>query len=111
MCFSDPPLRLQQLYGNGSHPRVYTETHFPYLIWQDEEMHALLVKAAIAAADAIASSGRSIRTGQHVLLRVDIVLTTIGHQASHICRTLTTNGMQAANGFYTGSACGLRAAL
>lgn len=82
MCCADVPLRLQQLYANGKQPNLYTANHFPYPVWQDEEMHSLLVNAALAAADAIATSGRPIRTGQHVMLRMDIILTSYAQKVS-----------------------------
>lgn len=74
---ADKPGRMQELYPNGSSTDIYFEDYFPYPIWRDEEMHALLSEAALHAADAIATSGRPARTGQHVLLRVDLVMMTI----------------------------------
>jgi len=41
-------------------------------------MHELIVSVAKCAADAVAKSGRSIRMGQHVMIRVDIALTHQG---------------------------------
>lgn len=71
------PARLQELYPNGSQngsPDIYFQDSFPYPIWRDEEMHALLLDAALHTADAIATSGRPVRTGKHVMLRVDLIL-------------------------------------
>lgn len=73
-AFADQPARLKELYPNGSWTDIYFEDYFPYPIWRDEEMHALLVDAALHFADAVASSGRPIRSGQHLMLRVDLVL-------------------------------------
>ena len=70
------PARLQELYPNGSPADVYFERYTPYPIWRDEEMHALLVDAALRIAGTIATSGRPIRTGQHVMLRVDLIKTS-----------------------------------
>lgn len=74
---ADKPARMQELYPNGSSTDIYFEDYFPYPIWRDEEMHALLSNAAVRAADAIATSGRPARTGQHVLLRMDLVMMTL----------------------------------
>lgn len=80
---ADQPARMQHLYPNGSQAQIYYEKdHFPHPIWQDEEMHDLLVKSAMAAAAAISSSGRPIRTGQHVMLRIDLILTGQGDQVN-----------------------------
>ena len=68
------PARLQELYPNGSSTDVYFQDNFPYPIWRDEEMHALLVDAALHVAIAIATSGRPVRTGKHLMLRVDLIL-------------------------------------
>ena len=75
LLIADQPARLQHLQANGSTADIYFENHFPHPVWRDEEMHALLVTSAQQAAAAIATSGRPIRTGQHVMLRVDLVLT------------------------------------
>ena len=84
MHAADQPARMLQLYPDGSQDDIIFQDHYPYPIWRDEEMHALLVNAALAAAEAIATSGRPSRTAQHVLLRVDIVLTSHGQQVSHV---------------------------
>lgn len=77
------PVRMQQLYPNGSQTDIYYQMdYFPYPIWRDEDMYNLLVNSAFAAAAAIDKSGRPIRTGQHVMLRVDLILTSQGQQAS-----------------------------
>lgn len=81
---------MQQLYPNGSQTHIYYEDHFPHPIWRDEEMYDLLVNSAFAAAAAINSSGRSIRTGQHVMLRVDLILTYEAHQVIAVLRMHTT---------------------
>lgn len=85
------PARLQELYPNGSQGQVYFEEYFPYPIWKDEEMHALLVDAALSAANAIATSGKPVRTGKHVMLRMDLILMTSDskvlppHSQCHAC--------------------------
>ena len=76
MVLVGQPARLQELYPNGSQANVYFEDHFPYPIWKDEQMHALLVDAALSAANAIATSGKPARTGKHVMLRMDLILMT-----------------------------------
>ena len=60
---------------NSSHVDEYQVSYFPYPIWRDESMHDLIVRVALDAATAVAQSGRSMRMGQHVMLRVDIALT------------------------------------
>ena len=60
---------------NSTHVDEYQVSWFPFPIWRDESMHNLLVRVALSAADAVAQSGRSMRMGQHVMLRVDIALT------------------------------------
>ena len=67
---------------NSSHVDEYQVSYFPFPIWRDESMHNLLVRVALSAADAVAQSGRSMRTGQHVMLRVDIALTKQGKMVS-----------------------------
>lgn len=76
------PARLQELYPNGSTSKtdIYFQDNFPYPIWRDEEMHALLLDATLHAADAIATSGRPVRTGKHVMLRVDVILVNFNSQ-------------------------------
>lgn len=64
---------------NSSHVDEYQVSYFPYPIWRDETMHDLIVRVALSAADAVAMSGRSMRMGQHVMLRVDIALTRQGN--------------------------------
>ena len=76
MAPSGQPARLQELYPNGSQANIYFEEHFPYPIWKDEEMHDLLLDAALSAADAIATSGKPVRTGKHIMLRMDLILVT-----------------------------------
>lgn len=44
-------------------------------MWRDEKMHQLVAMAAVSAAQALVQSGRPIRTGQHVMLRADIIVT------------------------------------
>ena len=63
---------------NSSHVDQYYVSYFPFPIWRDESMHELIVNVAKCAADAVAKSGRSIRMGQHVMIRVDIALTHQG---------------------------------
>jgi len=63
---------------NSSHVDQYYVSYFPFPIWRDESMHDLIVNVAKCAADAVAHSGRSIRMGQHVMIRVDIALTHQG---------------------------------
>ena len=60
---------------NSSHVDQHMVSWFPYPIWRDEGMHDLLVQVAKSAADAVAQSGRPIRMGAHVMVRVDIALT------------------------------------
>ena len=67
---------------NSSHVDEYQVSYFPYPIWRDENMHDLIVRVALSAADAVAQSGRSMRMGQHVMLRVDIALTRQGNMVS-----------------------------
>lgn len=67
---------------NSSHVDEYQVSYFPYPIWRDESMHDLIVRVALSAADAVAQSGRSMRMGQHVMLRVDIALTRQGNMVS-----------------------------
>ena len=45
-------------------------------------MHDLIVRVALSAADAVAQSGRSMRMGQHVMVRIDIALTRQGELVS-----------------------------
>ncbi len=63
---------------NSSHVDQYYVSYFPFPIWRDESMHELIANVAKCAADAFAKSGRSIRMGQHVMIRVDIALTHQG---------------------------------
>ena len=63
---------------NSSHVDQYYVSYFPFPLWRDESMHELIVNVAKCAADAVANSGRSIRMGQHVMIRVDIALTHQG---------------------------------
>lgn len=63
---------------NSSHVDQYYVSYFPFPIWRDESMHELIVSLAKCAADAVAKSGRSIRMGQHGMIRVDIALTHQG---------------------------------
>lgn len=67
---------------NSSHVDEYSVSYFPYPIWRDPGMHDLIVRVALSAADAVAQSGRSMRMGQHVMLRVDIALTRQGNLVS-----------------------------
>ena len=67
---------------NSTHVDEYQLSYFPFPIWRDESMHDLLVRVALSAADAVAQSGRSMRMGQHVMLRVDIALTRQGNMVS-----------------------------
>lgn len=76
MVPTDQPARLQELYPNGSQADIHFEEYFPYPIWKDEKMHALLLDAALSAADAIATSGKPVRTGKHVMLRMDLISMT-----------------------------------
>ena len=70
---------------NSSHVDEYQVSYFPYPIWRDESMHDLIVRVALSAADAVAQSGRSMRMGQHVMLRVDIALTRQGSMVRSFC--------------------------
>lgn len=63
---------------NSSHVDEYQVSYFPYPIWRDAGMHDLIVRVALSAANAVAQSGRCMRMGQHVMLRVDIALTRQG---------------------------------
>lgn len=67
---------------NSSHVDEYQVSYFPYPIWRDESMHDLIVRVALDAATAVAQSSRSMRMGQHVMLRVDIALTRQGNMVS-----------------------------
>ena len=69
---------------NSSHVDEYQVSYFPYPIWRDERMHDLIVRVALDAADAVAQSGRSMRMGQHVMLRVDIALTRQGNMVRYL---------------------------
>ena len=69
---------LAKIDFNSTHVEQYQVSYFPYPIWRDEGMHDLIVQVAKSAADAVAQSGRSIRMGAHVMIRVDIALTRQG---------------------------------
>ncbi|KAA6425415.1 MAG: hypothetical protein FRX49_04908 [Trebouxia sp. A1-2] len=75
----DPDQQQSRADYNSSQVDQYYVSYFPFPIWRDESMHELIVNVAKCAADAVAHSGRSIRMGQHVMIRVDIALT---HQGS-----------------------------
>lgn len=62
----------------------YYVSYFPFPIWRNADMHDLIVRAALSAADAVAQSGRSMRMGQHVLVRSDVVLTRLNGLVSHV---------------------------
>ena len=74
---------------NSTYVDQYQVSYFPYPIWRDAAMHDLIVRVALSAADAVATAGRSMRMGQHVMIRVDIALTSQGDRvsicASHVC--------------------------
>lgn len=69
---------------NSTGVEQYQVGYFPYPIWRDEGMHSLIVDVALDAADAIAQSGRFMRMGRHVMLRVDIALTRQGRLVSAV---------------------------
>ena len=69
---------LAKVDFNSSHEEQHHVSYFPFPIWRDESMHDLIVRVAKCAADAIAHSGRPIRMGGHVMVRVDIALTHQG---------------------------------
>ena len=73
---------------NSTHVDQYQVSYFPYPIWRDESMHDLIVRVALSAADAVAESGRSMRMGQHVTVRVDIALTRQGDLVSIAALTI-----------------------
>ena len=85
-CASDAVVRpwlhsraeLAKVDFNSSHEEQYHVSYFPFPIWRDESMHDLIVRVAKCAADAVAHSGRPIRMGGHVMVRVDIALTHQG---------------------------------
>ncbi len=67
---------------NSTRVDQFQVDYFPYPIWRDESMHRLVVGVALGAAEAIAQSGRYMRMGRHVMLRVDIALTRQGNLVS-----------------------------
>lgn len=69
---------------DSSHVDEYRVDYFPLPIWRDETLHDLIVRAALGAADALAQSGRSMRMGQHVLVRSDVVLTHLDGVVSNM---------------------------
>ena len=68
---ADKLARVQVLYPYGSLKDTYFEDHFLHPVWRDEKMHSVALGCSSTAVDAIATSGRPARTGQHVLLRKD----------------------------------------
>ncbi|DBA98213.1 TPA: hypothetical protein ACH3X1_001139 [Trebouxia sp. C0004] len=97
---------------NSSHVDQYYVSYFPFPIWRDESMHELIVNVAKCAADAVAQSGRSIRMGQHVMIRVDIALTHQGPLVRpfvlYLCTSTGSNlaCCTAASSLQHGHACG-----
>ena len=67
----------------------YHVSYFPFPIWRDAAMHDLIVRAALSAAEAVAQSGRSMRMGQHVLVRSDVVLTRLNGSVSHVTEAVS----------------------
>ena len=60
----------------------YELTYFPFPVYKDPEMHQTLVGIALAGARAFQESDRSDRMSQHVLLRIDVALTTHNDKVS-----------------------------
>lgn len=67
--------RLLNTAGSSELPEKHDTPSLQFPVWRDEKMHQLVTTAAMSAADALVESGRPIRTGQHVMLRADIIVT------------------------------------
>ena len=58
----------------------YETDYFPFPIYKETAMHQRLVDIALGGARAFQESNRPGRMSQHVLLRIDVALTTHGSE-------------------------------
>lgn len=60
----------------------YEASYFPFPVYKDLEMHKMLVGIALGGARAFQESNKPDRMSQHVLLRIDVALTTHNNEVS-----------------------------